>query len=168
MTYTITRENPERDLKALRELLDRDRTYLPAEDSFDVLRELRDSIEEQVKPAIEEPTEFGSIVRARCSDTGPLSYLWQQAPPMGRHYWESEKGAVEVWSELTDVEVLRVGIGEPRAHDDGDLYMGGCRKGAEATVSRGIRVLEAYRKGALTAERKHAYETAINVLRELR
>lgn len=41
------------------------------------------------------------------------------------------------------------------------------RRGVEATVARGIRVLEAYQRGALTAERKHAYETAINVLREL-
>jgi hypothetical protein len=31
----------------------------------------------------------------------------------------------------------------------------------------GIKVLKAYERGALTAERKHAYETAINVLREL-
>jgi hypothetical protein len=42
------------------------------------------------------------------------------------------------------------------------------RQGVEDTVARGIRVLEAYQKGALTAERKHAYETAINILRELR
>jgi hypothetical protein len=42
------------------------------------------------------------------------------------------------------------------------------RQGVENTVARGIRVLEAYQRGALTAERKHAYETAINVLRELR
>lgn len=68
---------------------------------------------EQVKPAIEEPEAFGSLVRATAGNTNyPLpTYLWQRSPMNGKHYWESETGVVEVWSELTDVTVLRVGLG---------------------------------------------------------
>jgi hypothetical protein len=124
-------------------------------------RWIAESIEEQVKPAIEEPTEFGSLVRAR--SFGPLSMLWQRSPVNGKHYWESENGAVDVWSELTDVEVLRVGIGENDDFAVGEAFTAGVRN----TVARGTRVLKGFRDQALTAERKDAYQNAINVLREL-
>jgi len=109
MTYTITREAAADDAEALRYALEfasvKHSTHSTA------LRALADSIEEQmVKLAVAEPQEFGSLVRAR--SFGPLSMLWQRSPVNGKHYWESDTGAVEVWSALTDVEVLRVGIGD--------------------------------------------------------
>lgn len=74
---------------------------------------MADDMEAQLKPAIEEPTEFGSMVRAGATNWTTRPLLWQKTPAAGKHYWESETGVVEVWSELTHVEVLRVGIGEP-------------------------------------------------------
>lgn len=85
---------------------------------WNTLTDAAEQIEKQVKPAIEEPKEFGSIVRAI---SGPSVYgtLWQMAPGHGEHYWQDAHGCVEVWSELTDVEVLRVGLGpEPLAERD--------------------------------------------------
>jgi hypothetical protein len=41
------------------------------------------------------------------------------------------------------------------------------RRGVLDTVARGTRVLEAYRKGAITATSERCYQNAINVLREL-
>lgn len=73
-------------------------------------KRVADELRGQLKPAVEEPQEFASVVRAT-SHGEPM--LWQKTPMHGKHYWESETGAVEVWSELTDVEVLRVGVGEP-------------------------------------------------------
>lgn len=105
MPYTITREDGSADAFALQDALN----VLKASAAWDSpsaarLRELRDSIQEQVKPAIEEPTEFGSVVRASCP-------AWTRVH--------------EMWSELTDVEVLRVGVGdekgEPLAEWETDL-----------------------------------------------
>jgi len=121
------------------------------------------SIEEQVKPAIEEPKEFGSIVRAGVDGLSDR-VLWQRLCTGG---WQSEEGAsIASFGWLDHPEVLRVGIGTTQ-DAVGESYLEGRRKGAEVVVARGIRVLEAYHKGALTAERKDAYQNAINVLREL-
>ena len=65
MPYTITRENPAVDAMAVQEAIN----HLLARDKVsgalvNQLRELRDSIEERVEPDVEEPTEFGSVVRA--------------------------------------------------------------------------------------------------------
>lgn len=76
-------------------------------------------IEAQLPTApVEEPTEFGSIVAARV-DAHWEQVQWHVSPMNGKHYWESEFGAVGLWSELRDVEVLRVGIGEPAPSADG-------------------------------------------------
>jgi hypothetical protein len=129
------------------------------------------SIEEQVKPAIEEPTEFGSIVRARhpTDPDGVAAELWQMSPTHGQHYWQSESEQLAVWSELRGPEVLRVGIGEqPLAAWELNLLDGQALRGIEDVVARGIRVLEGFRDQAITAERKDAYQNAINVLREIK
>jgi hypothetical protein len=60
----------------------------------------------------DEPTKFGSIIRATHLGT---SRLFQMAPTVGKHYWEDEDGLVEVWSEFSDAEIVRIGI------DDDDL-----------------------------------------------
>lgn len=107
--YTVTRQNGQEDAAALRYALQfasvRHSTHAT------VLREIADRIEEQLTPAIEEPQEFGSIVRAAAPHHHRA--LWTRSPMTGDHYWMSEKGYAEVWPELTDVEVLRVGLGEP-------------------------------------------------------
>jgi hypothetical protein len=73
-------------------------------------------IDEQVKPAVEEPLEFGSVVRAwhpRENDDAVAADLWQHSPMSGKHYWENCNGVIEIWSDLVRPEVLRIGIGEP-------------------------------------------------------
>lgn len=127
------------------------------------------------KPAVEEPTAFGSIVRAVCAH-GTEYQLWQRSPMQGKHYWESEHGIVEVWSDLTHVEVLRVGIGEPAVPTDADEFMestgfspreepGGdaasyCQ-GRDAFAAKVRREVSALRAAAIGAERKDAYDTAL-------
>lgn len=86
-------------------------------------------VEEQVKPAVEEPELFGSIAQAWHPSEDPRGTppdLWQmsptnsQLPPVnGKHYWENRNGVIEVWSNLQHPEVLRVGIGEPDAYARG-------------------------------------------------
>jgi len=117
------------------------------------------AIEEQVKPAVEEPTEFGSIVRA----LGPYgkSMLWQKTPEKGKHYWESETGVVEVWPDLQDPEVLRGGVAE-----SGDSY--DYKQGVNDTVIQAVARLRTLRAEAITSERKSAYDCAISTVEELR
>jgi hypothetical protein len=140
MTYTITRQNATADALAIHEAIFRlvadggQGSALAAK-----LREMRDQIE-QAEPVVEEPTEFGSIVRATCATVTGL--LWQKSPIHGKHYWESETG-IEYFDHAAYTH------------------------GVETTVARGIRVLDAYRAGAITAEREDAYINAINVLQEL-
>ena len=117
-----------------------------------------DSIEEQAKPAVEEPTEFGSLVRAR--SCGPLSMLWQRSLVNGKHYWESDTGAVEVWSALTDVEVLRVGIGTPA---EPVVFS----RGYEAAQTAIRSMLRTLRSEAITSERKSAYDRALEAVEEM-
>ena len=81
--------------------------------SQSIVDELRDQLRAQVKPPIDEPEAFGSLVHARERYNNAPLLLWQKCPERGKHYWMSETGAVEVWSELTDVEVLRVGLEAP-------------------------------------------------------
>lgn len=63
-------------------------------------------IEAQIPPAVEEPTEFGSMVRAGSPWSDRV--LWVRSV----NYWFSETYRRASFSELTDVEVLRVGVGE--------------------------------------------------------
>lgn len=73
------------------------------------LRARADSIEEQVKPTIAEPTEFGSIIRAGLDGVSDR-VLWQRGPKGG---WTSEEGAyVGSFDWLDHPEVLRIGVGE--------------------------------------------------------
>lgn len=121
-----------------------------------------EEIREQIpKPVIEEPLEFGSLIRAEA----PHHYraLWTPSPTSGDHYWMSEKGYVEVWSELTDVEVLRVGLHDPdpNSYDDGVLE--GKREMNTAIHGRVISLLE----GTLLKERATAYEHVLKAVEEL-
>lgn len=126
--------------------------------SVSPLSQLADMIEEQVKPAIEEPTKFGSIVSA------PLDgerVLWTPNPRVGAHYWISATGFSEVWSELTDVEVLRVGLGD--VVDVVSIAI----QGYSDAKSDALAKLRVQRSGAITSERKNALEKAIQAVEEL-
>lgn len=162
MTYTITRENGVSDAMAVQEAINLCAANGAGESVLaNLLRDLRDSIEEQVKPAIDEPQEFTSVVRAT-SHGEPM--LWQKTPMHGKHYWESETGAVEVWSELTDVEVLRVGLGEA---PDNESYRKGFEFGMrEMNTQIHLRHLEQLAE-SITSERKNALEKAIQTVEEL-
>jgi len=117
--YTITRQNGQRDLEALKALLARDGVV---DGDIDILQQIADSIEEQVKPAIEEPEEFGSVVRAGV-DAISDRVLWVNS---ASGYWFSETSRRADFPDLYHPEVLRVGIGgtwlievaTPPAEDD--------------------------------------------------
>lgn len=134
-------------------------------------------VEDQMpKPVVAEPEAFGSVVRAT---TKGLRCKWQRSPLNGTHYWQSEFGDVEVWSELTDVEVLRVGLGEPTRDysatedldPDCDCEQVAYRKGVDAgwNAARGrihVRLRELLEE-AITSERKNAFEKAIQAVEDL-
>lgn len=114
MPYSITREDPERDLRALRAVL----SGFPAgisSSAIPALQELADSIEEQVpKPAVEEPTEQWSVIRATPS--------WDGAEPreftrLKGGFWVDHDGnECGPWESLSCIEVLRIGVGAGYNH----------------------------------------------------
>jgi len=164
--YTITRDDGAADVFALQDALN----VLKASAFWDSptakrLLDLRRSIEEQVKPAVEEPEGFGSIVRAVCLG-GSEHQLWQRSYGDSKHYWESETGVVDVWSDLTDVEVLRVGIGDAR----GDVLPESTedyRAGVEDFRAKMLDTLQLKRSEALTAERQNAYDVMTGLITRL-
>jgi len=92
-----------------------------------------DDIEEQVKPAIDEPPGWGSVVLGR-SDHQAKRVRWVRAAPGPG--WYSEHGAfVGGFQMLFDVEVLRVGIGpEPLAQWETELLQSQERRDIAAAV----------------------------------
>src|SRR6266540_2453579 len=168
MPYSITREEAALDLQALRSILaktDKDKVNYPA---WYRLAELADSIEE--------PTEFGSMVRAPWNGK---NLLWIKAAD---NSWWPESGIATAWSELRSPEVLRVGIGEtvptdadefmvsagfsPRpdvAPESTEEYRDGFSE-AKLAMRQQLRNL---RSGAITAERQNAYDKAIAVVKEI-
>jgi hypothetical protein len=128
--------------------------------SGDVAEQIRAQIP---KPAIEEPIDFGSIVFA--GRGGSDRVAWTPNPASGAHYWVSVTGVIDVWSELTDVEVLRVGIGERQdvAPEDTEDYKAGVSDFAAKLTDRFIYRLQ----NGITAERRDADERAIKDVEEL-
>lgn len=95
--FKIATQEPERLLTALRETLGANS------------RVARQVAEQMPIPAVAEPAEFGSVIRARMDEVEPLE-LWQRHG--GGTAWISESGAyVGGFSMLRDVVVLRVGLG---------------------------------------------------------
>lgn len=70
---------------------------------------MADDMEAHLKPAIEEPKEFGSVVRAGF-DAHTDRVLWVRTP--GGWYAEEKHGFHAFFAGLHDPEVLRVGIGD--------------------------------------------------------
>lgn len=106
--YTVTRQNGQRDIEALKALLAGDGVV---DSDADVVQQIVERIEEQLpKPAIEEPREWQSMVLAGHLDAPemPQRILVRRSDGI----WESAEGLKAEWSELLDIKVLRVGIGE--------------------------------------------------------
>jgi hypothetical protein len=132
-----------------------------------------DDIEQQVKPAIDEPTEWGSVVRARVEpDAEPLLLTYvpnpeESDPDKPRGYpWYSEHDGWHSWDGLADVEVLRVGIGDNRGDvlpRDTEDYKFGQSDFAFDLLGK----LRNLWSEAITSERKNAYEKAIQAVTEL-
>lgn len=95
------------------------------------LEKRADSIEEQV-PTVEEPTEFGSIVRAGYDERSDR-ILWQRGSKGG---WTGEDGGyVASFDWLYRPEVLRVGVGpQPLAEWESDLLNFQYRRDTAAAV----------------------------------
>lgn len=112
MSYSITREDGTADAMALQDALN----ILKASKSWDSpatarLRELRDSIEEQVKPVpISEPDGFGSVVRAFVCGSNAEPWVRVRAGQFSE--WANEHGSHVDWHRLCEPEVLRIGVGE--------------------------------------------------------
>jgi hypothetical protein len=95
---------------------------------------------------------------------GHTSELWVRTLAPEYSGWTNVVGKTVPWQRLCEVEVLRVGIEESQDEAEGEAFKAGVRH----TVARGIRVLDGFRDQAITAERKDAYQNAINVLREIK
>lgn len=112
MSYSITREDGTADAMALQDALN----ILKASKSWDSpatarLRELRDSIEEQVKPVpISEPDGFGSVVRAFVCGSNAEPWVRVRAGQFSE--WANEHGSHVDWHRLCEPEVLRIGVGD--------------------------------------------------------
>lgn len=150
MSYTITRENAVRDLEALKAILDNDGIV---ESDVKVLEEITDSIEEQVKPAIEEPKEFGSIVRAGIDGVSDR-VLWVRS---ASGYWFSAYSQRATFGDFHEPEVLRVGIGDDSQAAQDDAYLCGRRDFG----SRLRKELVQLASSAVTAPEKRCYDTVI-------
>lgn len=114
--YTITREDAERDLRALRSVL----SGFPvgvSSSALPALRELVWSIEAQVKPAVEEPTEFGSVVRATDRNNRITHWCRTYAVAVDEPWCTGNhmRSWADVIADATAVEVLRVGVGDEKA-----------------------------------------------------
>lgn len=134
------------------------------------LRHLADSIEEQIKPPVEEPAEWGSVVLAS-SDACHNRVHWFR----DHNFWRASlDGHCSGWSYLHNPEVLRVGIGEPAAksketlsaYDEG--YGNGQYTGFDQALGAAYEQIAALRAEAITAERKDAYDKALRIIHELR
>lgn len=119
-------------------------------------RWLAGQIEEQVKPAVEEPTELWSVINANVPGSRFLEP--KQLVRSGVGWLDADGNSWGEFEAFSDVEVLRVGLGE-----DGDAFNDGMRE-MNAAIHQKVRALLA---DAITSERKNAYEKAIQAVEEL-
>lgn len=133
----LTLDDPRVLMRALELAVER-LAQTPMQVAAQILTHLRDSIEEQVKPAVEEPFEFGSVVSTR-TDGLFVRLGAAMALPWGNG------GALRTWDQLDVVEVLRVGIGEPSNEQQaaakyettvalGEAYSRGYHEGVESNL----------------------------------
>jgi hypothetical protein len=160
MPYSITREDPERDLRALRAVLSGFPVSISSS-AIPALQELADSIEEQVIP----PEPSGDVVVfftlghpragvAYCPDGG----LWDGDSEAGLTWAEiAGKGKAEEVMLYRRVEYPEVDI------YGSDSYKTGCVD----TIDRLQKHLIQLRSSAITAERQDAYDKAIEAVEAL-
>lgn len=165
MTYTLTRDDAGRDAQLLGSALSvlRDIGGGLNEDAIIRLQSLADSIWEQVKPAIEEPLAFASVVRVK---TGSM---FVRVGAMERHPWVSGE-CRRSWDELEVVEVLRVGLEDGRLLTDAEIDQirdQGIESGGAIVAGRIHNRLLKLLGEAITSERKSALEKAIQAVEEL-
>jgi hypothetical protein len=114
-------------------------------------------IEEQVNPVVDEPTEPWSVIKARPS--------WRDADPreftlLRGGFWVDHDGnECGAFSTFTDVEVLRVGIGE-----DLDAPWRAQQQLCNTILTR----LREFHANAITAERKGGLQRAIEFVEGLK
>lgn len=150
--YTFTSKDPLGLLSVLGEASNEfDNEGAPV--SKALIDELRDQLRSQVKPVVEEPTEFGSIVRASSDKCEPQ--MWSPIPRTGDHWWHSETGKLERWRDLDVDEVLRFGVGDEEAH------AASFTEGFDAACNEILKALRKLRVNAITGERQDAYDKAI-------
>lgn len=113
----------------------------------------------------EEPQEFGSVVRA--SSVRYEEQNWTPIPRTGEHWWHSETGKLEMWRDLIDPEVLRIGVGtdEKAKADESVAYSNGYEKGAADRTARILLRLQALRAVAITAPEQDQFDKAIRECR---
>jgi hypothetical protein len=128
VSYTIEREDAERDLDALRDVINSTGPgYGSPQRVFDVLRELADSIEEQL-PKVEEPTELWSVIWANVAGDHFIEPKQLVRTTVG--WLDADGNEWGDFASFSDVEVLRVGIGE----SPGDAYARGYEDGVESNL----------------------------------
>jgi hypothetical protein len=116
-------------------------------------------VEEQVKPPVEEPTTFGSIVEAAYDERSERC-LWQRGPT--GWFADVPGGFHAYFAGLHKPEVLRVGVdGGPT--DNVPAFT----KGVEAAKTTTLTQLRELYAGAITSERQSAYANAIAVVEAL-
>jgi hypothetical protein len=127
------------------------------------LCELADSIEEQVKPTVEEPVAWGSLVRADSTASAQVRILFAYVPAPEevadagerKFSWYSEKDSWHSWQDLSRIEVLRIGVGA----EDPDAAS--FTEGFDAACNEILKDLRKLRVNAITGERQDAYDKAI-------
>jgi len=129
---------------------------------------MADDMEAQLKPSVQEPEEFGSVVRAGISESSDR-VLWTRG---AGHYWFSETARRSDFATLHNPEVLRVGIGydeesayrySPHPEDRENAYLHGRRDFAES-MRRDISALRA--ATPLVVEQR-AYDNALATIAAL-
>lgn len=166
---TLTLDDPELAASQLRHAANHWNDGPPKSNPVgDLLLSLADSIEEQLKPAVDEPQEFGSLIFARHPDDPEYvaAEWWQLCPSRGEHYWESQSGEVELWSELLDVRVKRVGHGVSSEAYHRESWRNGYQLGIENTRDRITRRLEGLKRDLITSVEKTAIDKAIAKVEE--
>lgn len=105
----------------------------------------------------QEPQEFGSVVRA--SSVRYEEQNWTPIPRTGEHWWHSETGKLEMWRDLVDPEVLRIGVGVDEKACDG--WREGFNQGNLDTRQRIYSRLTRLRATLITAPEHTAIDKAL-------
>ena len=130
---------------AIRNLADRETD----EGTKQAVLSIAHQLEEQVKPAIEEPQDFGSVVRAGIDGISDR-VLWLRS---ASGYWFSETSRRATFSDFHEPEVLRVGVGDEAAYNNG----------VSDTVSALVARLLEKRAGTNLMQKRDAFTDAIKI-----